>query len=70
MPFFRISDGGGLVRIDVEDFSGLNIRMPSGNETGANSLWLLGGKTSGGVPEAIIDIIPLDRTDVSRIDVV
>jgi hypothetical protein len=43
--------------------------MPSGNETGANSLWMPGGKTSGGVPEAITDIIPLDRADISKINV-
>jgi hypothetical protein len=61
------SDGGGLVRIDVEDISGLNIRMPSGNEYGANSLWIPGGFTSGGVPEAITDIISLDRAIVTRI---
>ncbi len=41
-PIGYFSDGGGLVRIDVEDISVLNIRMP---------------------------IIPLDRTDISRIDV-
>jgi hypothetical protein len=68
-PKGYFSDGGGLVRIDVEDISGLNIRMPSGNETGANSLWMPGGKTSGGVPEAITDIIPLDRADISKINV-
>lgn len=68
-PAGYFSDGVGLVRIDVDDVSGLNIRMPSGNETGANSLWLPGGNTSGGVPEAITDTIPLDRTDVSRSNV-
>lgn len=65
--YFR--DGGGLIRIDVNDVNGLNIRMPSGNEAGANSLWIPGVKTSGGVPEAITDIIPLERTNISRINV-
>lgn len=63
------SDGGGLVRIDVENVNGLNIRIPSWNETGANSLWIPGGYTTGDVPEAITDIIPLDRANISRITV-
>lgn len=37
---------------------GLNLRIPSGNEAGANSHWIPGGKTDGGVPEAITDLIP------------
>lgn len=37
-PEGYFSDGGGLVRIDVEDITGLNVRISSGNETGANSL--------------------------------
>lgn len=45
----------------------LNIRMPSGNETGANNLWIPGGKTSGGVPEAITDAIPLNETIVTKL---
>ena len=32
--------------------------MPSGNEGGANDFWVPGGKTSGGVPEAVIDQPP------------
>ena len=49
--------------------SDLNIRVPSGNEATANDLWIPGGYTSGGVPEAITDTIPLDRTHVTRIDI-
>lgn len=60
-------DGGGLVRIDMLETDNLNIRMPSGNETGANNLWIPGGKTSGGVPEAITDTIPLNETIVTKI---
>jgi len=36
---------------------GLNLRIPSGNEAGANSHWIPGGKTDGGVLEAITDLI-------------
>mgnify|MGYP002651150812 CR=1 FL=1 len=34
------------------------LRMPSGNELGANDQWVPGGFTSGGVPEATIDTGP------------
>ena len=61
--------GGGLVRIDIKDLSDLNLRLPSGNEIGANSFWIPGGETSGGVPEAILNTVPLDRTRVSRIGI-
>lgn len=43
--------------------------MPSGNETGANKLWLPGDYTFGGIPEAITDIIPLSRTKTTKISV-
>ena len=68
-PKGYFSDGGGLVRVDVDDVTGLNLRLPSGNETGANSLWIPGGYTSGNVPEAISDIIPLKQATISRINV-
>ena len=32
-----------------------SVRIPSGNEVGANPFWRAGGQTSGGIPEAIID---------------
>lgn len=41
------------VRIDVKKPH--NLRMPSGNEIGANSEWCPGGVTSGQLPEAVID---------------
>ena len=49
----HFEDGGELIRIDVDDLSDLNLRVPSGNEAGANSHWIPGGYTDGGVPEAI-----------------
>lgn len=58
-------DGGGLIRIDIENIDGLNLRMPSGNEAGANSHWIPGGKTDGGVPEAITDLIPNNSRNIS-----
>lgn len=58
---------GGLVRIDVLDVEDLHIRIPSGNEAGANAWWLPGGYTSGGVPEAVSDLIPKSRILVTRL---
>ena len=34
-----------------------------------NIHWIPGGKTSGGVPEAITNTIPLKDTTITRIDV-
>lgn len=45
--------GNNPVRIDIENPTGL--RLPSGNELGANSQWIPGGYTSGGLLETIID---------------
>ncbi|MEF9917525.1 MAG: hypothetical protein RR681_07840 [Lachnospiraceae bacterium] len=44
--------GSSPVRVDVKNPS--NLRVPSGNELGANSQWLPGGNTGGGIPEATI----------------
>jgi len=48
--------GNNPTRIDISNPRGL--RMPSGNERGANDYWLPGGYTSGGIPEAIVDPAP------------
>lgn len=58
------SSQGGLVRIDVFDISDLNLRMSSGNEGGANSYWLPGGFTMGGIPEVVVNPIPKSRVTV------
>lgn len=55
---------GGLVRIDIFEIDDLNLRMSSGNEEGANSYWLPGGFTIGGIPEAVIDPIPKNRIKI------
>ncbi len=49
----RGSLGTNPVRIDIPNPTGL--RLPSGNELGANSQWIPGGYTAGGLLEAIID---------------
>ena len=47
--------GKNPVRIDINHPTGL--RMPTGNEAGANDFWLPGGYTSGRIPEAVVDQI-------------
>lgn len=65
----HFEDGGGLIRIDIDDLSGLNLRVPSGNEAGANSHWVPGGKTEGGIPEAITDLIPNNADNITIIEI-
>ena len=52
------------MRIDIENIDGLNLRIPSGNELGANEYWIPGGKTDGGIPEAVTDLIKKDPSRV------
>jgi hypothetical protein len=47
--------GNAAYRLDVT--TPLNIRMSDGNELGANTFWIPGGLTSGGIMEATIDQI-------------
>ncbi len=51
---YRVN-GSNPKRIDVDSPSGL--RMPSGNELGANEKWIPGGKTSREILEATVDQI-------------
>jgi len=41
--------------IYIYDVPSPSLKMPSGNEGGANNLWLPGGKTSGGRSEAVLN---------------
>lgn len=63
-----LRDYENFVRIDVDNISDLNIRIPSGNEIGANNLWTPGGYTSGGFPEAVTNTIPLDKTLITKLE--
>lgn len=59
--------GNSPVRVNIPSPSGL--RMPSGNEVGANAQWIPGGFTSpGGMLEAIIDQVPSGSYIVSSIN--
>ncbi|WP_434778581.1 hypothetical protein [Neisseria sp. Ec49-e6-T10] len=44
-----------VLQIDIPPQKSLNVRVPSGNEAGANSQWIPGGKLPTGGNEAIID---------------
>ncbi|HNM86847.1 MAG TPA: hypothetical protein PKI77_20275, partial [Mycobacterium sp.] len=44
-----------IVRVDIPNPENYGIRMPSGNEAGANDQWFPGGFLPTGMPEAIID---------------
>ena len=47
-----------LYRIDIPNPFLYNIRLPSGFESGANKVFVWGGFTKRGEPEAVIDQFP------------
>ena len=49
-------DDNELVRVDIPEPRSLNLRIPSGNEAGANDLWIPGGKLPDGNTEAVVDL--------------
>lgn len=49
-------EGNTLMRVDFEQPDQLGLRMPSGNEAGANELWIPGGRLPDGGAEAVIDV--------------
>ncbi|KQX05411.1 MULTISPECIES: hypothetical protein [unclassified Leifsonia] len=55
----------GAVRVDIPPTPGDGLRMPSGNEAGANPQWVPGGKLPGGFSEAVIDAGDLGPGDYS-----
>lgn len=61
--------GKTLVRIDIPQPQKLNLRLPSGNEGGANALWLPGGKLPNGYLEAVLNQIPEGSYTETMIDV-
>ena len=58
-----------LVRIDIPKPKKLRLRMPSGNEVGANVLWLPGGLLPTGYKEAVIDRIPKGKYKATQIEI-
>ncbi|WP_237077075.1 hypothetical protein [Mycobacteroides abscessus] len=62
-------DKNRIVRVDIEDPRSYDLRMPSGNEAGANSQWIPGGRLPGGESEAIIDGGRVPRADYKISDI-
>lgn len=56
-------DSDQLVRVDIPAPRDLGLRIPSGNEAGANDFWIPGGKLPNGNLEAVIDLggVPVSR---------
>ena len=52
-----------MLRIDIPYDEKLNLRIPSGNEAGANSQWIPGGKLPAGGREAVIDASTLGSVE-------
>ena len=50
-----------IVRVDVANPRDYGLRIPSGNEAGANEFWLPGGLLSSKNSEAILDIVSVAR---------
>lgn len=61
--------GRAIVRIDVTNPRELRLRMPSGNEAGANELWLPGGYLPKGYREAVVDPIEKGRYNETLIEI-
>jgi hypothetical protein len=56
LPAGQLDGADPLMRVDFADPGELGLRMPSGNEAGANDLWIPGGKLPDGSSEAVIDV--------------
>lgn len=54
-----------LIRVDIPSPLLFNARLPTGLESGANSLFRWGGYTKGGLPEIIIDQVPQSQVRIT-----
>ncbi|MFZ0228008.1 MAG: hypothetical protein WAL41_13955 [Mycobacterium sp.] len=61
-------DSNKIVRIDIDHPEQFNLRIPSGNEAGANEQWIPGGKLPDGASEAVIDGGSVPSPDYSVTD--
>ncbi len=53
-----------FVRVDIDNPRDHGLRMPSGNEAGANEYWVPGGRLPDGSSEAIVDGAKVPETDL------
>ncbi|OAB78723.1 hypothetical protein ULVI_09075 [Cochleicola gelatinilyticus] len=58
---------GGVHRIDIPNPQKYNLRAPNSDMSGANELFVPRGVTSGGIPEAVINQVPIDQVNISKI---
>lgn len=63
-------DGNTLMRVDFDKPAELDLRMPSGNEAGANEHWIPGGRLPNGNSEAVIDVggLPSSRYTATPVE--
>jgi hypothetical protein len=64
LPEGFFDNGAVRVDIDIDGADPHGLRMPSGNEAGANDLWVPGGRLPGGFSEAVIDAGDVPPGDV------
>jgi hypothetical protein len=57
-----------VIRVDIPHPDGYNLRIPSGNEAGANEYWLPGGILPDGMREAVIDGSKVSHEDLTIIE--
>jgi hypothetical protein len=62
-------DSNRVVRIDIDHPREFDLRIPSGNEAGANEQWIPGGLLPGGASEAVIDGGKIPKDDYTVTDV-
>jgi hypothetical protein len=62
-------DSNNIVRIDIGHHDQYDLRIPSGNEAGANDKWTPGGKLPNGASEAVINGGNVPRPGYSVTDV-
>jgi len=67
IPEGNWQDKGGLVRVDIPNPEDYNLRLPTANMSGANEKFELGGKTSGGIPEGVIDQVPKINVIITKL---
>jgi hypothetical protein len=62
------SSGNEIWRINIKNPEKFNLRLPSGNEIGANHWWHPGGYTSGGTIEAVTNTIEKEINGIKIIE--
>lgn len=60
---------GDILKIDIPSPDRFGLRIPSGNESGANSDWIPGGKLPGGYSEAVVDGATIDPNEINIVKI-